>query len=788
MIDFGTIKPGTTLYIPFSSFGSTGASITLTGLSTADIEIYKDGSITQRASDSGYALLDTDGIDFDGITGIHGFSVDLADNTTAGFYAAGSQYFVIISAVTIDSQTVNFIAATFRIGYPDAVLNTTIATLATQTSFTLTSGPAEDDALNGCQIVVHDVASAVQVGRAVILDYTGSTKTVTLAAGTTFTAAATDNVAVLGLAPLQPTTAGRTLDVSVGGEAGIDWANVGTPSSTVNLSATTTNLVNTTTTVTNQLTAAQIATGVWQDTTAGDFTTASSIGKSLFTSGVVPGGSGGILISGSNSGTTTLGALTVSGATTLTGNVAMAAGLNITQSSVNTSALVVTGNGTGHGALITSGSGATGNGVRIVAASTNGTGIQAVGTGSGSGVIMTSGGSGDGLTISSTSGGGAIVTGGGASNGLSIYGGATSGNAVLISAQGGVSGAGVAIMGTGESAGLSITAGDTGNAVTIETVAGHGIVVTATGTSKHGVLITGGTAGTSDGLKLVAGTGGVGFRLDTLTASGAVAIGGALTVTGAFTSINASNDIRGIAVYDFTTAAKALLQTEAEDALVTHRLDELLNADSDIDGLAPPTVGSVFHELMSKATGSFTFDQTTDSLEALRDRGDAAWITATGFSTHTAADVWAAATRVLTAGTNIALAKGVGVTGFNDLSAAQVNTEADTALSDVGVTLARMGSLTDWIDGGRLDLLLDAILADTTNLNDTTLGEIATASDAPADATLKQAIRLVYQWLRNNSTQTSSARNVKNDAGTTVLSGASSDDGTTFSPGKLGTP
>jgi hypothetical protein len=44
---------------------------------------------------------------------------------------------------------------------------------------------------------------------------------------------------------------------------------------------------------------------------------------------------------------------------------------------------------------------------------------------------------------------------------------------------------------------------------------------------------------------------------------------------------------------------------------------------------------------------------------------------------------WATTTRVLTAGTNIALAKGTGVTGFNDLSAAQVNTEVDTALTDI---------------------------------------------------------------------------------------------------------
>lgn len=39
--------------------------------------------------------------------------------------------------------------------------------------------------------------------------------------------------------------------------------------------------VATVTTVTNQLTAAQVATGIWQDTTAGDFTTSASIGKSI---------------------------------------------------------------------------------------------------------------------------------------------------------------------------------------------------------------------------------------------------------------------------------------------------------------------------------------------------------------------------------------------------------------------------------------------------------------------------------------------------------------------------
>lgn len=38
---------------------------------------------------------------------------------------------------------------------------------------------------------------------------------------------------------LRPTTKGRTLDVSAGGEAGVDWANVGSPTTSVGLTGTT---------------------------------------------------------------------------------------------------------------------------------------------------------------------------------------------------------------------------------------------------------------------------------------------------------------------------------------------------------------------------------------------------------------------------------------------------------------------------------------------------------------------------------------------------------------------
>jgi hypothetical protein len=110
------VPAGDVLPVLFATYaGSTGASVTLTGLAVTDIEIYKDGGVTQRASDAGYTLLDTDGIDFDGTTGIHGFSIDTGDNTDAGFYTVGAWFHVVVSAVTVDSQTVNFIAAAFRL-------------------------------------------------------------------------------------------------------------------------------------------------------------------------------------------------------------------------------------------------------------------------------------------------------------------------------------------------------------------------------------------------------------------------------------------------------------------------------------------------------------------------------------------------------------------------------------------------------------------------------------------------------------------------------------------------
>jgi hypothetical protein len=195
----------------------------MTNYAVADIICIKDGSTTERASTSGFTAT----TDFDSRTGRHYAIIDLADNTTANFWAAGSSYDILVDVVTVDGVTTGGWVGRFDIGYQGATLDTTIATLASQTSFTLTNGPAEDDALNDMWAIIHDIASAVQWSKVLILDYTGSTKTVTLVAGATFTVAAGDNISVMGPAPMQPATVGRKPVVDASGLIDANTVKIG---------------------------------------------------------------------------------------------------------------------------------------------------------------------------------------------------------------------------------------------------------------------------------------------------------------------------------------------------------------------------------------------------------------------------------------------------------------------------------------------------------------------------------------------------------------------------------
>jgi len=81
----------------------------------------------------------------------------------------------------------------------------------------------------------------------------------------------------------------------------------------------------------------------------------------------------------------------------------------------------------------------------------------------------------------------------------------------------------------------------------------------------------------------------------------------------------------------------ASAQTDQDDDISAILEDTGTTLDGLIDSILEDT-GTTIPATLTAMSGA-TFDTGTDSLEALRNRGDAEWITATGFSTHSAADV-----------------------------------------------------------------------------------------------------------------------------------------------------
>lgn len=109
-------------------------------------------------------------------------------------------------------------------------------------------------------------------------------------------------------------------------------------------------------------------------------------------------------------------------------------------------------------------------------------------------------------------------------------------------------------------------------------------------------------------------------------------------------------------------------------------------------------------EIRATGAGSGTYDETTDSQEALRDRGDAAWTTATGFSTLDASGVRSAVglasanldTQLGDLPTNAELATALAgaddavlaaIAALNNLSSAGAQSAAAAALTAYGAAL-----------------------------------------------------------------------------------------------------
>lgn len=131
-------------------------------------------------------------------------------------------------------------------------------------------------------------------------------------------------------------------------------------------------------------------------------------------------------------------------------------------------------------------------------------------------------------------------------------------------------------------------------------------------------------------------------------------------------------------------------------------------------------------------------------------------------------------------------------------TAAAVRAEIDSNSTQLAAILTDTGTTLD----GKLDTIdgiVDQILVDTDTtipgliaaLNDISAGDVTgstmteLSSDPGASPTMAQAIALLYMAVRNKLDVTSSAKEIHNNAGSVVFTKALTDDGTTYSEGKM---
>lgn len=116
MMYLGDFPVGGKVEFDWNTNAVAGESITRG--TNGSIRVYKGSSATERSSSNGI----TDIEDFDGLTGVHHCTIDLSDNTDAGFYAAGNEYQVVLVGAEIDGKTVNAVLAHFAIERAGGVL------------------------------------------------------------------------------------------------------------------------------------------------------------------------------------------------------------------------------------------------------------------------------------------------------------------------------------------------------------------------------------------------------------------------------------------------------------------------------------------------------------------------------------------------------------------------------------------------------------------------------------------------------------------------------------------
>lgn len=255
-----------------------------------------------------------------------------------------------------------------------------------------------------------------------------------------------------------------------------------------------------------------------------------------------------------------------------------------------------------------------------------------------------------------------------------------------------------------------------------------------------------------------------------------------------------------------STAMKAEINAEADTALTDY--DPPTKTEMDLN--ATQIVALVTSDVSDEFTviKGATFSAATDTLEAIRDRGDVAWLTGAGGSAPTVGEiadaVWDEATSGHTGGgtfgeqcktdidailadTNELQSDDVPtlIGALNDVSSADVNAACDTALTDYDAPTkaeldAGLAALNDLSAADVNAELVDVLKTDT--IADRSAGL------PPATPTFEQAISYLYGSMRNSIDIDAGFKEFYNNAGALIWKKALSDDGDNYVEAKAVAP
>jgi hypothetical protein len=179
-----------------------------------------------------------------------------------------------------------------------------------------------------------------------------------------------------------------------------------------------------------------------------------------------------------------------------------------------------------------------------------------------------------------------------------------------------------------------------------------------------------------------------------------------------------------------------------------------------------------------------TFDASTDSTEALRDRGDAAWTTGGGGSAPTVVEIReemdansllpsiAAEAATLAANMATVLSRIPSTVALDSTGAKQAT------LSTVSAAVASLLSTASTLTAQDIEDALEAALRTDT------IPELSQGIPS-ATPTFAAAMALLYMMNRNGYESTATAQKFKDDAGTVIMKRSASDDGTTLTVGEM---